>query len=253
MKKEPSLRRGRAEGPRAEADRSKLERPRPFVIVLGSGGASPAQDGPAAVLRQLGASLKLAEFWDDPADLLGSGEPHVQCLIVDAGERPDVGSRVLRHWRKERRLADVGTLLVLDHRRVAELDPSHGFDDFILSPLVPAELYARVKGLEWKASEFSTEERQKLGGTVIERAAREVWRSGELIALTAREFELLVYLADHRGRCVSRTELLEKVWKADYEGGPRTVDIHVRRLRAKLGGDFKLSTFRGAGYRLDAG
>ena len=77
-------------------------------------------------------------------------------------------------------------------------------------------------------------------------------RGGELIGLTAREFDLLAYLADHRGKVVSRAELLERVWGSSYDGGPRTIDIHVRRLRAKLGPDLDLLTFRGSGYRLGA-
>ena len=67
-----------------------------------------------------------------------------------------------------------------------------------------------------------------------------------------REFALLSFLCDRRGRALTREQLLAKVWGARYEGGPRTVDIHVRRLRAKLGDDLPLETLRGAGYKLRA-
>jgi DNA-binding response OmpR family regulator len=91
-----------------------------------------------------------------------------------------------------------------------------------------------------------------VGDMVIDRAARDVVVSGRSVQLTAKEFTLLAYLAERRGRVVSRQELLARVWGARYEGGDRTVDIHVRRLRAKLGESFPLSTLRGAGYKLVA-
>ena len=75
---------------------------------------------------------------------------------------------------------------------------------------------------------------------------------GRPISLTAKEFALLAFLCERRGKALSREQLLAKVWGTRYEGGPRTVDIHVRRLRAKLGEEFPLETLRGAGYKLRA-
>src|SRR5262249_32316282 len=155
---------------------------------------------------------------------------------------PDIGALVLRRLRREPRLGGVGAILAIHRDQVARIDPSAGLDDFVLAPVVPAELYARIRALEWKRTEFTTAERGKLGALVIDRAARAVRRGGEVLGLTAREFELLSYLADQRGKVVSRTELLERVWGQSYEGGPRTIDIHVRRLRAKLGPELDLVT-----------
>src|SRR6185312_3584325 len=114
-----------------------------------------------------------------------------------------------------------------------------------------AELYARIRLLEWRRSEFATEERMKVGAIVIDRAAHEVLLDGASVSLTAKEFALLAYLAERRGKVVSRDELLRRVWGNRYEGGVRTVDIHVRRLRAKRGQALPLSTLRGSGYKLD--
>ena len=75
---------------------------------------------------------------------------------------------------------------------------------------------------------------------------------GRPIALTAKEFALLAYLCERRGKVLSREHLLARVWGNRYEGGPRTVDIHVRRLRAKLGDALPLETLRGSGYKLRA-
>jgi DNA-binding response OmpR family regulator len=75
---------------------------------------------------------------------------------------------------------------------------------------------------------------------------------GRRVTLTAKEFALLAFLAAHRGRVFTREALLARVWGSRYEGGARTVDIHVRRLRAKLGDALPLETLRGAGYKLRA-
>ncbi|NUP09525.1 MAG: response regulator transcription factor [Polyangiaceae bacterium] len=221
-----------------------------FVGIVGHGPDIDRDDGAAHVLRQLGADVRTLDLWDDPAGMFKREDEAARAVIVDAGARPDIGALVLRRLRREPRLSEVGAILAVDHRQVARLDPSAGFDDFILCPVVPGELYARVRALEWKKSEFTTEERVKLGAIMIDRAAREVTRGAEVIGLTAREFDLLSYLADQRGKVVSRTELLERVWGTAYEGGPRTIDIHVRRLRAKLGPGLDLVTFRRSGYRL---
>jgi DNA-binding response OmpR family regulator len=79
-----------------------------------------------------------------------------------------------------------------------------------------------------------------------------VFVDGRPIALTAKEFALLAYLCERRGKVLSREHLLARVWGNRYEGGPRTVDIHVRRLRAKLGEALPLETLRGSGYKLRA-
>lgn len=223
-----------------------------FVGIVGHAPDVEREDGAATALRQLGAEVRAIDLWDDPAGLFAGEDDVARAVVVEAGARADIGALILRRLRREPRLAGVGALLSIDHRQVARLDPAVGFDDFVLSPVVPAELYARVRKLEWKASEFTTEERVKLGEIYVDRSAREVTKGGSVISLTAREFDLLAYLAEQRGKVVSRAELLERVWGATYEGGARTIDIHVRRLRAKLGAELDLVTFRGAGYRLGA-
>ena len=144
------------------------------------------------------------------------------------------------------------TLVALPPRQITTFDPASGFDDFIVVPCVPAEIYARIRALEWRRSEFATEERLKIGSLVVDRAAHEVSVDGRRVTLTAKEFALLAFLAANRGRVFSREALLARVWGSRYEGGARTVDIHVRRLRAKLGDALPLETLRGAGYKLRA-
>lgn len=223
-----------------------------FVGVLADRGAEARDEDVERVLAQLGAAVRVLDLWADPRDFFEQTEDEARCVVVDAGARPDVGGLVLRRVRAEPLLREVGALLVVAHEQVSRFEPSMGYDDFVLSPVVPAELYARLRAVEWRRSEFTNEERIKLGEIVIDRPAREVTCSGEVASLTAREFDLLVYLAEHRGKVVSRSELLSRVWGPSYEGGERTIDIHVRRLRAKLGHELALETFRGAGYRLGA-
>ncbi|MGO8999955.1 MAG: DNA-binding response regulator [Polyangiaceae bacterium] len=230
------------------------------ILVVGHGPTLEQEDGAAALLRQLGAEVRAVDLWEDFTLALDrdaepgspSGVMVVRALVFEAGDRPDLAIASLRAARREPRLKDVPALIQLPTRQVARLEPSSGFDDFIVSPYDPAELYARIRALEWKRSEFSTDERLKMGPVVIDRAAHEVTLDGRRVTLTAKEFALLAYLAANRGRVFSRDVLLARVWGARYEGGARTVDIHVRRLRAKLGDGLPLETMRGAGYKLRA-
>lgn len=231
-------------------------RRRSFIAIVGHGPDLEREDGAASVLRGLGAEVRTLDLWDDPSGLF-DGDPEdaaplVRAILIEAVERPDLAAAALRALRKESRLDEVGAIAAVSVSQIARLDPASGFDDFVLSPYVPAELYARIRMVEWKRSEFATEERVKIGPIVIDRTAREVSAGGIDVPLTAKEFALLVYLCDRRGKVVSREELLQKVWGDLYDGGARTIDIHVRRLRSKLGAGLPIATLRGAGYKLTA-
>jgi DNA-binding response OmpR family regulator len=90
----------------------------------------------------------------------------------------------------------------------------------------------------------------ELNGISIDTGRREVRLGGDVVQLATREFELLSYLADNRGLALSRRQLLNGVWGDDWYGDERTVDVHVRQLRKKLGDDLPLATVWGVGYRL---
>ena len=222
----------------------------PFVLVVGHGAHLESDEGAAAILRQLGARVRTLDLWDDVSGVLALGEDRARAIVIEGGDRPDLAIAALRALRREPILEVVPAILSVPERQVARVEPSSGFDDFIVPPYVPAELYARIRALEWKRSEFATDERLKMGGLVIDRAAHEVTVEGRRVSLTAKEFALLAFLASNRGRVFSRDALLARVWGMAYDGGARTVDIHVRRLRAKLGDALPLETMRGAGYKL---
>ena len=206
------------------------------------------------MLRQLGSEVRTLDMWDDFAGIVEQARAggEVRAMVFEAGERPDLAAAALRAARKVPELDETPTIVTLPPRQITSFDPASGFDDFLVMPCVPAEIYARIRALEWRRSEFATEERLKIGALVVDKAAHEVSVDGRRVTLTAKEFALLAFLAANRGRVFSRETLLARVWGSRYEGGARTVDIHVRRLRAKLGESLPLETLRGAGYKLRA-
>jgi DNA-binding winged helix-turn-helix (wHTH) protein len=225
-----------------------------YVLVVGHAPQLENPEGAAAMLRQLGSEVIVLDLWDDFAAAVeqARGGGGVRAMVFEAAERPDLAAAALRASRKVHELGETPAVVALPPRQITTYDPAWGFDDFLIMPCVPAELYARIRALEWKRSEFSTEERLKIGAVVVDRAAHEVSVEGRRITLTAKEFALLAFLSMNRGRVFSRETLLARVWGSRYEGGARTVDIHVRRLRAKLGDSLPLETLRGAGYKLRA-
>lgn len=223
---------------------------------MGYGPLLEREEGAVACLRQLGSEVRALDLWEDPAHLFREGESdgeQVRVLILEALDRPDLATAALRALHNEPRLEHCPTLLAVHEPQVVRMDPSAGFDDFVLVPYVPSELYTRIRCLEWRHSDFSNDERLKIGSIVIDRSAHEVYVEGRLINLTTKEFSLLACLSENRGRVKSREQLLAQVWGASYEGGSRTVDIHIRRLRAKLGSAFPLQTVRGVGYKFSLG
>lgn len=229
-------------------------RGRSFVAVIGHAPLLEREDGAASTLRQLGATVRTLDLWDDPMNLFAEDEPeeeaHPRALLFEALDRPDLAIAALRAVRRETMFDNVGAIVAVTVGQMARIEPSGGFDDFVLHPYVPEEVYTRIRAVEWRRSEFATEERHKIGGIIVDRAAQEVSVHGRPVQLTAKEFALLAYLCDRRGKVLSREHLLARVWGNRYDGGPRTVDIHVRRLRAKLGEALPLDTLRGSGYKL---
>ena len=211
-------------------------------------------DSVASVLADLGLGVDTVRF--DLADL---DEEKVLrhkswIVVIEAGDDVLRGQRSLRKLRESGPLADAPVLMAVTVPRLPALDVSAGMNDFVLMPLVPAELYARLRQLDWKTSTFGSEEVLKIEDLVIDVAGYEARLGGRRLELTHQEFELLRFLAQHRGRVFTRDQLLERVWGYQYAGGTRTVDIHVRRVRAKLGATAGglVETVRNVGYKMRA-
>lgn len=138
---------------------------------------------------------------------------------------------------------------------LAALSPSWGMVDLVLSGVGPAELSARLRLALAQAAESQQAADApapiRSSGVVIDESSYTAKVHGEPMNLTYKEFELLKHLTQHPGRVFTREQLLHEVWGYDYFGGTRTVDVHVRRLRAKLGSDREqlIGTVRNVGYR----
>ncbi len=133
------------------------------------------------------------------------------------------------------------------------ITPDWGLDEIILENSSPAEVDARIRLViaRLNTSDEQVNPEIERGDLVIDESAYSVKIKGQLIDLTFKEFELLKFLAQHPGRVFSRQQLLQEVWGFDYFGGTRTVDVHVRRLRSKLGPEYEafIGTLRNVGYK----
>jgi DNA-binding response OmpR family regulator len=125
-----------------------------------------------------------------------------------------------------------------------------GADDYLVKPFSPREMVARVRAILHRTREGpAPQEVITLGEVEVDVRRREARRSGAVVALTTREFDLLAFLANNVGLALSRQQLLDGVWGSDWYGDERTVDVHVAQLRKKLGSDLPLATVWGVGYR----
>jgi len=179
-------------------------------------------------------------------------EPRLQprALVFEALDRPDLAILVLRAVRKDPYFDAVGAVIALNADQAGHRELPGGFDDFVLYPFASEELQIRIRALGRRRSEWGSASSPDVEGIVVDEASRDVYVDGRAVQLTAREFALFSYLCEWRGKVLSREHLLARVWGSRYSGGRRTVDIHVRRLRAKLGVALPLETLRGRGYRL---
>lgn len=224
-----------------------------WILVVGSPQLIERTDGGLAILRELGCRVRAADLWDPLENDEALGKDPPAAVLVEVLDQVEAGRAALGRLRAAPPLAEIPILAAISVPALQRLDPSDGFDDLVLVPYVPVELYVRIRRAEWRRSEYADSERLKLGALVIDCAAHEVAVDGRAIQLTHQEFALLEFLVRHRGRVFSRQQLLERVWGVDYYGGSRTVDIHVRRLRMKLGNAAQpLETVRGVGYKMRA-
>jgi len=198
---------------------------------------------------------------------LGLLSHHVRILPAEASALVDAPSAdvVIVDARRELAMAkslcrvicttgiSIPLLVVVTEGGLAGITSDWGIDDVILDTAGPAEVEARLRLAVGRTTEAAVDEGGPItaGALVIDEATYSVRLRGKILDLTYKEFELLKYLAQHPGRVFTRSQLLQEVWGYDYFGGTRTVDVHVRRLRAKLGTDYEvlIGTVRNVGYR----
>jgi DNA-binding response OmpR family regulator len=191
---------------------------------------------PAApqIAALLDASPYEAVLVDARADWAGSRS--LCCLLVTMG-------------------LDAPLIVVISEGGLAALSVDWGFDDILLSTAGPAEVEARLRLIGPRRATQSAAPRGRslaLGALVIDEATYTARLHGRPLDLTYKEFDLLKYLAQHAGQVFTRAQLLTAVWGYDFFGGTRTVDVHIRRLRAKLGLEHEqlIGTVRNVGYKL---
>ena len=156
--------------------------------------------------------------------------------------------------RIRKKLHDMPVLLVLTTSTIIVLDFEWFFDDFVLYPFRKEELTVRVKKILWGKNVLASEDVISIGHIKINLKEYSVYIDNIKQDFTYKEFELLRLFAENKGVVFSRKDLLNKIWGMDYIGGTRTVDVHIRRLRGKLGEDFNsiIETVRNVGYRCRA-
>ena len=176
-------------------------------------------------------------------------------ILLDIMLPGEDGIEILKRLKSSTRTRDIPVIMITakssEYDKVIGLD--YGADDYITKPFGIMEFLARVKAVLRRAGSSSDIHEHKLtaGNLTMNVERHSVVANGQEVTLTLKEFELLKYLLENAGIVLTRSKLLEEVWGYDYEGETRTVDVHIRTLRQKLGeaGDI-IETVRGVGYRI---
>jgi len=177
--------------------------------------------------------------------------PRPLATLVDLRTLGVDAARACRTVRSNSTLRKAALVAVVPEQEAARLDLSLALDDLLLSPYRPSDLAARLRLLNWRQEQQESADIIHAGPLTLNPATYEVLIDGVPIDLTLKEYQLLLFLLRNSNRVHDRTQLLDHVWGGDYYGGTRTVDVHIRRLRAKTeaAGDL-IETVRGVGYRL---
>ncbi len=198
-------------------------------------------------LESMGYAVDLATDGED-GHFMGASENY-DAVILDLGLPEVDGLTVLDRWRREKRNFPVLVLTARDSwsDKVAGLDA--GADDYLAKPFQTEELIARLRALIRRSSGNASSE--LIAGAVrLDTRSGKVTLAGDPVKLTAQEYKLLSYLLHHKGKVVSRTELIEHIYDQDFDRDSNTIEVFVTRIRKKLGADV-ITTIRGLGYQLE--
>jgi DNA-binding response OmpR family regulator len=206
----------------------------------------------ARPLQEAGYDLVCVDGAGAAAAAERAGDDSWTGAVVCATDNMIEAIALCRHLRR-REEPIVPLLLIVTRHEVPELKLRNDlFDDFCVAPLHPGELAARVEHLFWRTGQPVDQEVIEHGPLVLNLETYQAGIAGRALDLTYMEYQLLRFLATHPGKVFTRETLLNRVWGYEYYGGARTVDVHVRRLRAKLGEEHAhlIQTVRSVGYRL---
>lgn len=190
---------------------------------------------------------------DGVAALELAGKVIPNLILLDLGIPKMDGIEVCRRLKSDNRLSQIPIIMVTakgdEEDKISGLDL--GADDYITKPFNPKELLARVRAQMRSRDPHSHEKQIQYGSLLIDTVKREVTCEGKEVVLTAKEFELLLYMVENQGKVLTRDMILNHVWGHDYYGTTRTVDVHVTHLRHKisiLSG--AITTVKPLGYKL---
>jgi DNA-binding response OmpR family regulator len=199
-----------------------------------------------AALASLDVSISEAKVNELSARLV---EGACDLVVLDGGAKPDLLAQAVENAANSSE--GVALLLVVapDALGVLRL-PARLRADFLVRGASSEELAARVRSLAWPGEEATSQELIRSGGLTLNLATYQAQIDGEPVDFTYMEYALFTFLVTHPGRAYGRDALLRRVWGTDYYGGSRTVDVHVRRIRAKIGAELseRLETVRNVGY-----
>jgi DNA-binding response OmpR family regulator len=215
------------------------------VLLLTNGREPPADILPS--LGLLGHGVRVAPASPDQA----STSPPPDAILVDARRDLMQARRLLLALRSPAN--DIPVIVIVSDGGWAAVSADWGVDDLLLHTAGPGEVEARLRLAIGRRAQAASQLPDEIrnGGLVVNESTYSARMQGRSLDLTFKEFELLKFLAQHPGRVFTRAQLLQEVWGYDYFGGTRTVDVHVRRLRAKLGAENEalIGTVRNVGYR----
>jgi len=175
-------------------------------------------------------------------------------LAIDASYLESSDSIQFFLSRIRKKLQGIPVLLIVRVNHLEKLSVEWFFDEFLIYPFRKGEIQTRIKILVWDRNMAQDQDIITAGSIRINVKEYSVYHNNNKLDCTYKEFELLRYLVENKGVVFSRKDLLNKIWGVEYIGGTRTVDVHIRRLRGKLGEEFNtvIETVRNVGYRCRA-
>jgi two-component system alkaline phosphatase synthesis response regulator PhoP len=201
-----------------------------------------------SLLKDAGYTVYPSDTIKDTVDQFYSKK--LDLIIVDVESWKEEGIKTYRDLRHELGTKDFSSIIIAPMDMMEHVEFSLAFDDFIIKDGNLNEVPLRIRQLLWRQSSLDTENIIKINDLILDLNSYEVAVKGKRVYLTYKEYELLKFLVLNRGRVFTRDVLLDKVWGYDNYAGTRTVDIHVQRLRTKLGGGSSsfIQTVRNVGY-----
>lgn len=240
----PVLSSSEMEGKRSVTAQQYTALAKVFIIVTEATQAEQLRSD----IAQRGFHCLVVSSKDETIQRIAGQSTGVALLEMKEASANSVAWELAQKMRQEMSIPIIG---LASREELNDLDFTHGIDDFVIEPWDTTEITARIKRLLRQKDSLGSESVIRCGDLVIDLARCEVLLGDKPVVLAFKEYQLLKFLADNKGRVFSRDVLLDKVWGWDYYGGDRTVDVHIRRLRSKIEDSAHtfIETVRNVGYK----